>query len=532
LPESRPAARPGRRAIASPSLLSLAGLALFFVALRVKLVDAPLSRDEGVFAYAGWLLNQGLAPYVHAHESMPPMIFYTYALASWLDGAPWWTPRLLAYLAVAGATLVLGRITALGFGRSAGHVVMWLVTPLFLLPRLAHFPASPDVLLILPALLTVWMAVATRERSRPGHWFGAGVTAAVALWYKPTALPLLLYVFGVWSFETLRAPGGVRRWAGRAACTAAAMALVSALVTVWYLAKGAGQALWECVFVFMGHYAQATDPGAAPFSQIALYFGSSWPLMVALIPAFVLLRPPRWIYHLGLFGAAMASSFGSAYLHYYLIVMPFWALLAAASLDRLGEIPGRRLPFPAPVWKTALAAVVVGSLLVPGLDALRLPRSELHAAYPGRHYPFYEARLVANRVAELSGPDDRVFVAGSEPQILFYARRHSATRFIQAYMLTMDSPLVSAYQAETIADLERTAPKLVVMVQMPSSWLVGERTPPDLQRFLGRLLRERYRLVGGWVWGEVGGMWLEPLPVRELERATLVLYEREDPPRN
>jgi hypothetical protein len=518
-----------RSRICWPSL-SLGGLALFFGALRFKLIDAPLTRDEGIFAYAAWMLNQGLPPYVHAHENMPPMIFYTFALADRLEGAPFWAPRLLAYLAVAGSTLVLGRITALDFGRSAGHMAMWIVTPLFLLPRLAHFPASPDLFLILPALITVWIAVATRERSRPVHWLGAGAAAAVALWYKPTALPLLVYVFGVWSLQTLRAPGGARRWAGRAACTAAAMALVSVLVTVWYLAKGAGQALWECVFVFTSQYAQATEPGAGHFSQIVLYLGSSWPLLLALIPVFALLRPPHWLHHLGLFGAAVASSFGSAYPHYYLIVLPFWALLAAVSLDRLGEILGRRLPLPPPFWKMALAAVVVGSLLLPGLEALRLPRAELHATYPGRHYPFYEAPVVAARVAELSGPEDRVLVAGSEPQILFYARRHSATRFIQAYMLTMDSPLVPGYQAELIEDLERTAPKLVVMVQMPSSWLVGEHTPPDLQQFLGRFLRERYRLVGGWVWGEISGMWMEPLPLRHLERATLVLYEREDPP--
>jgi hypothetical protein len=511
------------------------GLGLFFTALRFKLIDAPLTRDEGIFAYAAWMLNQGLPPYVHAHESMPPMIFYTFALADRLPAAPFWAPRLLAYLAVAGATLVLGRITTIGFGRSAGHLAMWIVTPLFLLPRMAHFPASPDILLILPALITVWIAVASRERSRPVHGFGAGAAAAVALWYKPIALPLLLYVFAVWSFETLRSPAGARRWMVRAACTAAAMAAVSVLVTVWYVAKGAGQALWECVFVFMAHYAEATGPSPANLARIALYFGSSWPLLVLLIPAFVLLRPPRWLYHLGLFVAAVANSFGSAYIHYYLIVMPFWALLAAVSLDRIGEILARRLPAPAALspaafWKVALGGVLVVSSLLPGLEALRLPREDLHVAYPGRHYPFYESTVVAERVAARSGPEDRVFVAGSEPQILFYARRHSATRFIQAYMLTMDSPLVPGYQAETIRDLEEHAPRLVVMVQMPSSWLVGEHTPPDLQRFLGRFLRERYRRVGGWVWGRAGGMWLEPLPARELERATLVLYERREDP--
>ncbi len=54
-------------------------------------------------------------------------------------------------------------------------------------------------------------------------------------------------------------------------------------------------------------------------------------------------------------------------------------------------------------------------------------------------------------------------LAGSEPQILYYAGRFSPTRFITVYPFTYPpAPVAKLYQAEAIRDLEAHPPSLIV----------------------------------------------------------------------
>ena len=76
--------------------LASLGLALLFIGLRWNNCNAPLTRDEGEYAYAGWLLLHGGIPYEQAFIQKPPMVFYSYLLADRLLPQVSWSPRLLA----------------------------------------------------------------------------------------------------------------------------------------------------------------------------------------------------------------------------------------------------------------------------------------------------------------------------------------------------------------------------------------------------------------------------------------------------
>jgi hypothetical protein len=141
-------------------------------------------------------------------------------------------------------------------------------------------------------------------------------------------------------------------------------------------------------------------------------------------------------------------------------------------------------------------------------------------------FPFAGSWITAQRVAALSSPDDFVYVAGSEPQILFYAGRFSPTRFITAYALMIPTPVAQKYQAEAINDLLSRPPKLIVFSTVSNSWLRQAATPADFSNFLGNLLRQDYVLVGGHLPGDQNGRWVEPLASNEMAVADLWLYQR------
>src|SRR5436190_10198856 len=48
-------------------------------ALRYRLLGVPLERDEGEYAYVGWLMLQGVPPYAEAYTMKLPGIHAAYA---------------------------------------------------------------------------------------------------------------------------------------------------------------------------------------------------------------------------------------------------------------------------------------------------------------------------------------------------------------------------------------------------------------------------------------------------------------------
>ena len=70
----------------------------------------------------------------------------------------------------------------------------------------------------------------------------------------------------------------------------------------------------------------------------------------------------------------------------------------------------------------------------------------------------------AARIAKITPPDQRVFVFGAEPELLFYAQPVSATRYIFLFPLYGPYRNVREKQIAAAAEIEGAAPAAVVYV--------------------------------------------------------------------
>src|SRR6476659_4736498 len=120
-------------------LLGLVGLVVLFAALRWNSYDAPLTRDEGEYAYAARLLLHGHVPYEQCFLQKPPMIIYSYALAELLAPRVFWFPRVLAVVRAAHSTGLLGYFARKECSPGVAISARRLVTPMVLLPGLEQF---------------------------------------------------------------------------------------------------------------------------------------------------------------------------------------------------------------------------------------------------------------------------------------------------------------------------------------------------------------------------------------------------------
>ena len=74
---------------AAPTFLSWIAVILivgFAVGIRLRLLEIPLERDEGEFAYMGQLMLQGIPPYLQAYNMKLPGIYAAYALVMGVFG--------------------------------------------------------------------------------------------------------------------------------------------------------------------------------------------------------------------------------------------------------------------------------------------------------------------------------------------------------------------------------------------------------------------------------------------------------------
>ena len=95
---------------------------LFFAAIRFRLRDMPLERDEGEYAYAGQLMLQGIPPYKLAYTMKLPGTFAAYAVIMAVFGQTS-AGIHIGFLLVNAATTILIYVLAVRLsGRLAGLV--------------------------------------------------------------------------------------------------------------------------------------------------------------------------------------------------------------------------------------------------------------------------------------------------------------------------------------------------------------------------------------------------------------------------
>ncbi len=522
---------PGRiKSLDSAGWLGVLGIIVLFIALRWNNYDVPLMRDEGEYAYAARLLTHGLAPYEHSFLQKPPMVVYSYALASLIDPDASWSPRLLAGLCAGLATVLLGFIARREFGPGVALPAMWLMTPMVLLPELPQCVANTEMFMVLPLMATVAIFVHSRRSGDEAlHWLAAGFFGVVTLCYKYTALPVLAMLFAVWSIEKWRARCGISRLCGLWLSAFLGCLLASVLVLAYFLIHDGGWHLWECTVRFNRFYAATATFGIDGLWENLKKFLWAWWILFLLPLALVFSRPKHLWYWLVLFLAAWISTSASHYGQYYIILMPFWALIVAVAIKSVAEMLAKKTSKPSAWLVHGLTAITVAIVCWPDVQWITRSRHQflIDKGGDGLVGPVVAAR----RAAELTSPNDYVFVGGSEPQILFYSHRLSPTRFVITFPIMLPNSLGQAYQAEAIRDLQAHPPKVIVLMRIARSWVRQPESSMRIFDYMWKMLQDDYEPVGAYVPDDKAGHWQEPMSQADFANSTLVLFKRKAPPR-
>jgi hypothetical protein len=153
--------------------------------------------------------------------------------------------------------------------------------------------------------------------------------------------------------------------------------------------------------------------------------------------------------------------------HYFVLVLPAVSLLVGAFVASLRNPLGSAMPF------LLFAGAMLFSVVHQREYLFEMSEVEItRQLYQAN--PFPEAITVAAYIRDHSSEDSRIAVLGSEPEIYFYAQRHSVTGHIYNFPLIEAQPFALQMQEEMIRDIESGRPDFVVQVNGRGFW-----TDPD-----------------------------------------------------
>ena len=494
---------------------------LFFALIRFHLRQCPLERDEGEYAYAGQLMLQGIPPYQLVYSMKLPGTFAAYSVILALFGQ---TPNgihLGLLLVNAATTFLVFLLTRRLFGPLAGLVAAASYALLSTSPSVVGFAGHATHFVVLPAVGGILLLLMAIDSRRLWLFFGSGVLLGLAFLMKQPGI--LFAVFGGLYLVKSEYRDGRLQWRGlmpKAGALVLGAVLPFAVTCLVLFAAGSFQKFWFWTFLYSREYASII--GAREGAHYFLLFAAEvvrpacWIWVIAGVGLSALLwnrkaSAHRWFLAGFLLFPFLAVCPGFYFRgHYFILMLPAIALLTGVAVSAATQslLGGRH---------RAWSFVPVLVFLVAFADSIFLQREYFFTTDPltacqtvyGSN-PFPEAVRVGDYLKSHSVSGARIAVLGSEPEIYFYARRHSATGYIYTYSLMEPQSHALEMQKEMIAEIEAARPEFVVFVNVPMSFgrLTGSETL--IFSWANAYLHRQYEKVGTvdmnepseYIWGD------------------------------
>lgn len=492
------------------SRVFLAAIILFVVFVRVRLLDFPLERDEGEYAYMGQLILQGVPPYIGAYNMKFPGTYAIYALIMAMFGQGIQGIHLGLVLANCASILLVYRLAGKYVEDSAALAAGASYALLSLSPTMFGFAAHATHFVVLPALGGVLTLLLALRNNKLHTYFLSGVLLGLALLMKQPGLFFLLFgfVYIVYDHFSSWSQGSVKKLMSNLGAFIAG-AVSPLLITVVYLkAVGAFDKFWFWTVEYATKYASQVPLSAAfdIFSAKMAHVAGGYPFLWIMSAAGFIcvffracLKGRRVFVVLFTVFSFLTICPGFYFRpHYFITLLPAVSILIGIFTEKVSHTAVGR--FRTPYAKHAGIAIF---LLAAGAgmagqagylfkdESVRLSR-----AFYGMNNPFPESIEIAKFIKAESLPTDRVAVFGSEPQIYFYSGRRSATGHIYVYGLMEKHDYNLAMQQEMIREVILSDPKFIVVVSAPTSWMIRPDSEKYILVWLDDYVRDNYMLVG------------------------------------
>ena len=479
---------------------------LLFASIRIRLLDCPLERDEGEYAYMGQLMLQGIPPYQLAYNMKLPGTYAAYAIILALFGqtaaAIHWGLILINSATAVMVYLLGARLS----GRMTGVVACACFSLLSAGQNVLGISAHATHFVILPALAGILALLRAEETRRLRLCLISGILMGLAFLMKQPGIFLALFAGGhLVGAELHRRPIDSRGLAARAGSFAVGAVAPFAGTCLILSASGVFDTFWFWTVDYARAYGSIVSFSDGLIQFAAIFPKIAGPAAPIWILAAVGLTAPLWhpparshgCFYAGFAVCSLLAVCPGFYFrpHYFILLLPAVALLAGLAVSAATRHFTAKTAFPE--WIPVLCVILAFGYSVSRQSRFFFKLDPLSACRESYGLsPFPDSPEIAKYLRDHTGSNARIAVLGSEPQIYFYAGRRSATGFLYMYSLTEQQEYAMRMQREMIGEIEKNRPEYVVFVRLPYSW----GRPPDsdllIFRWAGQYLMSQYLLEG------------------------------------
>ena len=479
---------------------------LFAGFIRYRLLDMPLERDEGEYAYAGQLILQGIPPYELAYNMKLPGTYYVCALGMAVFGqtiAGMHSTLIVVNSLTIFFVFVLARKL---FGDTAALVAAASYALMSVSPIVMGLATHANQFVVLFAVPATWLLWKGREENERALIFMSGLLYGFAFLMKQQGV-----FFAVFGSFYLTLDGVCKRNVPGTIKTVVIYGVgvllpffCLCLLLVW---QGVFSRFWFWTFTYAHSYVTTLNWREGLDNLMMHFKRGFWPSaglwllggMGTLLGLYhkTLRAQTLFIMELWLFaflGTATGLYFRS---HYFILVLPAFSVLVGAGVGALqNHLPSRVPVFLMKAIPLGLFALGLGFCAFYQRELLFRMNDNEVAEVIYQRSPFIQSTAAAAYIRQHSSVDARIAVLGSEPEIYFYSQRHSATGYIYIYALNEPQPTAGPMQLDMINEIESAKPEYLVWVGFSTSWMPWP--PPDktLSRWAANYIHTYYATVG------------------------------------
>ncbi len=480
--------------------------------IRIRLLDLPLERDEGEYAYAGQLILDGVAPYEGMYNMKLPGIYASYAAILSLFGESTGAIRF-GLLIVNVITIIVLFHLARRFLGMVGALAAAITFALFSLsPAVQGLFANAEHFVLFFALPGLLLLLLSFEKRRNSILLAAGLFFGCAFVVKQHAAAFIAFALAGLIVDIVQAgreerPLTFSEGFLRIFHLAGGTILIYIITCLIFLFAGAFDNFWHWTVEYAGSYISQVPISQAPAAFLAALTEITSSMPALWIPAgagLLLLLLGKWpgrnrflLLLLTLFSLAAISPGFYFRPHYFILILPAAAILAGGALQGAYSLRSSQMSKGAAKGITLVLAASCLLFSIAGQQDFffKLTPDQVCRRIFGMN-PFVESPEIAQFLQARTAPNETIAVIGSEPQIYFYASRRAATGFIYTYALMEKQPFALEMQQQMIREIEEAKPPFLVYVRNAHSW--GDQTDSHTELFdwFGPYHEAHYHMVG------------------------------------
>lgn len=489
------------------NVIIILGIIVLGIFLRYGLLDIPLERDEGEYAYAGQLILNGEMPYKNLYSMKFPGVYAAYAMIFTLFGQTHTDIHFALLIINLSTAILIYYLTKKILDSSSGITASLSFIILSVNPEVQGVLANSEHFVILPVVAGILLLVSAIETDKKKLFIASGFLIGIGFIMKQHGFAFVLFGCIYILFNQI-----FKHHAGpKKSITNNTIFLFSAILPLSFICGifalyGSFDDFWFWTVEYSFSYVSLVPIKIAwnNFIYSAFPIISTMPLIFS-IAGFGLLSI-FWNKHsrkntafLLLFTLFSFLSICPGFYfrrHYFILILPMISILTGFGIKALVDI----IPNKKKSLKRAYSILLIMMCLIHSVYMNKNFLFEMTPFQASRFIygwnPFPESLEIAKYINKHTGINDKVAVIGSEPQIYFYSKRQSASGYVYMYPLMETHRYALKMQEDMTREIEAAAPKILVFINVGTSWLKHPDSHVLVFKWFNTYSKSNYDLSG------------------------------------